>query len=156
TRSSRSPSARAWSMARRQPPGATNRNSPSSTAARHRADNSSVTMAGSAVVIQVLQELVVLVPDDHALTLVAFIPVSLQAALEREEARVTPRRLGIQCRGAGIALTAQALGITLGLGDDHRLLLVRLRAYRLRLLGALGAQCAGHLVALRAHATVDV
>src|SRR3546814_19366624 len=80
----------------------------------------------------------------------------LQAAVEGVEAGVALVGAGVDARGLGIALAAQLLRVALGLGGDHRLLAVGLGTDLLRRLVALGAQPAGDLLALRAHAPVHV
>src|SRR5687768_8700706 len=72
-----------------QPPGARNRNRPSSTATRHRAAHRS--FMRSAVVAQVLQERVVVVQHDHRLAVGEGLAVGLQAAVERVERGVADR-----------------------------------------------------------------
>src|SRR5690606_12224293 len=160
-RSWRSSSSRNCSMVRRQWPGAANRNNPSSTATRHSADSSSAVMPGSCrqaddstVVAEVLQEVVVALQHDHALAVVECLAIGFKTALESVEGRILVGCPGVDLGSFRIALTAQTLGVTLGLGDDHRLLLVGARTHGLGLLGTLGAQAAGDLVTLGAHTPV--
>src|SRR5690606_37711435 len=114
------------------------------------------TSSGSAIAVEIAQELVVAVEHDHALAVRECLAVGLQAALEGIERGVAIGGLGVDPCSARIALASQPLGVALGLGDDHLALPVGLRADGLCLLRTFGAQAAGDLVALGPHAAVDV
>src|SRR5690606_24434356 len=175
----RSSMASSCAAARFQAPGAANRNRPSSTATRLRAAQRSFMAARmswmrgrrdaalprhgraargawSTVVAQVLQEGIVAFEHDHAVAVGERGAVRLQAAQEGVEGGIAAGRLGVDPRGLGITLAAQLLRVALGLGHQHGALAVGLGADDARLLLAFRAQAGGHLLALGAHAVVDL
>ncbi|KAG0778970.1 hypothetical protein G6F22_010911 [Rhizopus arrhizus] len=101
-------------------------------------------------------ERVVLVEHDHAVAVGHGATVGLQAAVERVERRVGRAGLAVDAGGIGIAFTAQALCIALGLGDQHGAVTVSLGADGQRLFLAFRTQLGRFLLALRAHALVHV